>query len=348
MNDRGHASGAYALSVSVVPRTIRALDRFQQRRAWAGFPFAVVKKYGDDQAGSLATLIAYYGFFSAFPLMLVLVSVLGIVLAGNPDLQQRIIDSALAQFPIVGPTIAEEVNAITGNVVALTVGIVAALWAGLGVVQAGQQAMNRVWGVPKKDWPNFFASRLRSLVMLVVLGAAILASTFLSGLATMGDSGALDRLWQISLSFLLNVVLFLLVYRVLARLDLRWRDVLPGGLVAAALWTVLQNLGGLYVSHTIKGASNVYGTFALVIGLLVWISLGAQLTLYCAEINVVRVRRLWPRSLTQPPLTAADRRVLRAATMVERRRPEQHIEVTFDPQERSSETERTSPGPDGT
>jgi membrane protein len=349
MNDRRHVNGAYALSVSVVPRTIRALDRFQQRRAWAGFPFAVVKKYGDDQAGSLATLIAYYGFFSAFPLMLVLVSVLGIVLADNPDLQQRIIDSALAQFPIVGPTIAEEVNAITGNAVVLTVGIVAALWAGLGVVQAGQRAMNRVWDVPKKDWPNFFTSRLRSLVMLGVLGAAILASTFLSGLATVGGgAGALDRLWQISLSFLLNVVVFLLVYRVLARLDLRWRDVLPGGLVAAGLWTVLQSLGGLYVSHTIKGASNVYGTFALVIGLFVWISLGAQLTLYCAEINVVRVRRLWPRSLTQPPLTAADRRVLRAGAMVERRRPEQHIEVTFDPQDRSSETERTSPGPDET
>jgi YihY family inner membrane protein len=346
MNRRAPSIAAYALNVSVVPRTLRALDRFQQRHAWAGFPFAVVKKYGDDQAGSLATLIAYYGFFSVFPLMLVLVSVLGIVLADNPDLQQRIIDSALAQFPIVGPTVAEEVNAITGNVVALTVGIVAALWAGLGVVQAGQKAMNQVWNVPRKDWPNFFTSRLRSLLMLVVLGAMILASTFLSGLATVGGSaGSLDRLWQISASLLLNVVLFLLIYRVLTRLDLRWRDVVPGGLVAATLWTVLQSLGGLYVSHTIKGASNVYGTFALVIGLLVWISLGAQLTLYCAEINVVRIRGLWPRSLVQPPLTDADRRVLRAGTLVERRRPEQHIEVTFDAPDRSSESEASSPEP---
>jgi uncharacterized BrkB/YihY/UPF0761 family membrane protein len=182
--------------------------------------------------------------------------------------------------------------------------------------------------------------------MLVVLGGVTLASTFLSGLATVGGSaGSLDRLWQISASLLLNVVLFLLIYRVLTRLDLRWRDVVPGGLVAATLWTVLQSLGGLYVSHTIKGASNVYGTFALVIGLLVWISLGAQLTLYCAEINVVRVRGLWPRSLVQPPLTDADRRVLRAGTLVERRRPEQHIEVTFDAPDRSSESEASSPEP---
>jgi Virulence factor BrkB len=132
------------------------------------------------------------------------------------------------------------------------------------------------------------------------------------------------------ISLLLNLGLFLLVYRVLTRLNLRWRDVAPGAIAAAVLWTLLQALGGLYVSHTIQGASNVYGTFATVIGLLVWIYLGAQLTLYCAEINVVRARRLWPRSLAPPPLTQADRRVMRSGALAERRRPDQHIEVTFD------------------
>jgi membrane protein len=323
--------------VSLIQRIVHALDSFQQRHAWAGFPFAVVKKYGDDQAGYLAALIAYYGFFSVFPLMLVLVSVIGIVLANSPQLQQKIIDSALAQFPIVGPTIADEVHAITGNAVALTVGIVTALWAGLGVVQAAQYAMNEVWDVPRKDRPNFFISHLRSLLMLFVLGTTLLATTFFSGLATARSThGAFLRTWEIALSLLFNLVLFMLIYRVLTRLDLRWRDVLPGGIVAAVLWTALQGLGGYYVDHTIKGASNVYGTFALVIGLLVWIYLGGQLTLYCAEINVVRVRRLWPRSLVQPPLTEADRRVMRAGTLVERRRPEQHIKVTFETEERPS------------
>lgn len=317
-----------------IVRIVSALDRFQQRRVWAGFSFAVVKKYGDDQAGYLAALIAYYGFFSVFPLMLVFVSVVGIVLANSPDLQQKIIDSALAQFPIVGPTIAGEVQAISGNVVALVVGVAMALWAGLGVVQAGQNAMNQVWDVPRKDWPNFFISRLRSLLLLVVLGVMVLASTFLSGLATLsGESQSLERLWQIGLSLLFNLALFLAVYRVLARLDLRWSDVLPGAIVAAVLLTALQSVGSLYVGHTVKDASNLYGTFAFVIGLLVWIYLGAQLTLFCAEINVVRARRLWPRSLALP-LTEADRRVMEAGTLVERRRPEQHIEVSFQTQER--------------
>ena len=332
-------------AVSLGERTVHAIDRFQRRHGWAGFPFAVVKKYGDDQAGYLAALIAYYGFFSVFPLMLVFVSVLGIVLANSPQLRQEIIDSALAQFPIVGPTIAEEVDAITGDAVALTVGIVTALWAGLGVVQATQNAMNQIWEVPRKDRPNFFISRLRSLLMLVVLGTTLLASTYFSGLATARSSNGVLVTWEIGLSLLFNLVLFLLIYRVLTRLDLRWREVLPGALIAAVLWTALQGVGGFYVEHTIKRASNVYGTLALVIGLLVWIYLGGQLTLLCAEINVVRVRRLWPRGLVQPPFTEADQRAMRAGILVEQRRPEQQITVSFETEKRPSGT-GGSPGGD--
>jgi hypothetical protein len=100
--------------------------------------------------------------------------------------------------------------------------------------------------------------------------------------------------------------------------------------VAAVLWSLLQIFGGYYVTHQIQGASNVYGTFAIVIGLLVWIYLGAQITLYCAEINVVRVRHLWPRSLVQPPLSTADKRTMAAGAKAEQRRPEQQIAVEFD------------------
>src|SRR5205085_9715844 len=111
---------------------------------------------------------------------------------------------------------------------------------------------------------------------------------------------------------------------------LSWRDVLPGSIVAAILWTMLQLFGGYYVSHQVKGASNVYGTFAIVIGLLVWIYLGAQVTLYCAAINVVKVRRLWPRSLKQPPLSDADRETYRSAAQAEQRRPEETVRVDFE------------------
>src|SRR5205085_10412899 len=146
------------------------------RLALAAFPFAVFKKFGDDRSRHLAALIAYYGFFSLFPLLLVFVTVVSMVIAGNPELQKRIIDSAVSQFPIVGEQIAKNVHAIKGSGLALAVGIIGALWGGLGVVQAAQNAMNGVWNVPVKDQPNFLKSRLRAVIMLVVLGAFVVCS----------------------------------------------------------------------------------------------------------------------------------------------------------------------------
>jgi membrane protein len=314
-----------------IEKTVRKVDAAQQRHTFLSFPMAVVKKFGDDQAGYLAALIAYYGFFSLFPLMLVFVSVLGILLRGNPDLQQSIVNSALRDFPVIGDQISKNIHAISGNGFALAVGILGTLWAGLGVTQAAQNAMNRIWDVPRKDWPNFLFSRLRGLGMLAILGTITVGATFLSGFSSSGSANSLLlAIAGIAGSLVLNFLLFFLSFMVLTVKNVGWRDVVPGSIVAAVLWTLLQALGEYYLTHQIKNASEVYGTFALVIGLLVWIYLGAQLTLYCAEINVVRARRLWPRSLVQPPLTPADEHVLTALVQAEVQRPEETAEVSFD------------------
>jgi YihY family inner membrane protein len=311
-----------------VEKVTRSIDRFQQSHRTLAFPFAVVKKFGDDQAGYLAALIAYYGFFSLFPLLLVLVSVLGILLSGNPSLQRSIIDSALRDFPIIGDQIQKNIHAITGNGLTLGIGIAGTLWAGLGVTMAAQNAMNRIWNVPRSQWPNFFFSRIRGLLILGLLGSITVVATLASGF---GTTGAWWRLVTgIVVSVLLNFVLYMLSFRILTAKDLTWNDVLPGSVIAAILWTALVTLGGYYVTHQLKSASSIYGTFAVVIGLLVWIYLGAQVTLYCAEINVVRKLRLWPRSLVQPPLTEGDKDSIAGQALTERMRPEQRVDVTFD------------------
>ena len=311
----------------------RALDRIdaaQQRRTWLAFPFAVFKKFGDDRAGNLAALIAYYGFFSLFPLLLVFVTVVSMVIAGNPELQRRIIDSAVSQFPIVGEQIAKNVHAIKGSGVALAVGIIGALWGGLGVIQAAQNAMNGVWNVPRKDQPNFVKSRARSLLTLVVLGVFVICSAILSGLSSSaGGIGMFLKVVAIAGSVALNLVVFLAAFRILTVENLTWREVLPGALCAAAAWSALQYLGTYLVAHQLKNASAVYGFFAVVIGLLWWIYLGAQVSLLSAEVNVVLKRRLWPRSLTQPPLTEADRRALEQLAREEERVPQQRVDVRF-------------------
>ena len=311
-----------------VERAIRAVDRFQQGHAWIAFPFAVNKKFGDDQAGYLAALIAYYGFLSLFPLLLVFVTVLGLILGGGSHLADSIRQSALAQFPVIGQQI--QVGQLRGSGLALAVGIVTALWGGMGVTQAAQNAMNEVWDVKRSERPNFFVGRLRSLLMLVVLGAFVVVATASAGLGASVGRGWWARILTVAIALVVNLGLYMVAFRVLTRKDLTWRDVLPGAIVGAVVWTVLQVLGTYFIQHQVANARSTYGTFALVIGLLVWIYLGAQVTLYAAEINVVRTERLWPRSIVQPPLTEADRATYERAAVAEERRPEEDVAVGFD------------------
>jgi membrane protein len=316
---------------------LRRLDRLQQRWRPLAFPFAVVRKFGDDQAGSLAALIAYWGFFSLFPLLLVLVTILGIVLRGESELQRSILDSALTNFPVIGDDLQRSTQALSGPAtLGLVLGLAIALWAGLGVVRAMENAMNTVWQVPHRQRPNFWISIARALVMLAILGAVTLIST---GVAAVG--GASEVWWWtavgVLLSLALNFGLFMLAFRVLTTADLSWADVRVGAGVGAVAWAVLQALGGYIVSTQLQNASATYGTFAIVVGLLGWMYIGAQVTLYAAELNVVRARHLWPRSLVQPPLTEADRRQLSLLAKVEERRKGQVVVTSLAPEDMQDE-----------
>ena len=310
-------------------RLLRRVDKQHQQRAWVAFPYAVMKKFGDDQAGNLAALIAYYGFLSLFPLMLVLVTLLGMLLRNNPELQDTIRTSALATFPVIGEEISKNVHSLRGSGLALGIGLALALWAGLGVMKVLQTAMNAVWNVPYRDRPSFWLSLLRAMLLLLVLGVITVASAAAGSVGAGSDSWLLG-IAGIAISVLLNLVLFLLAFRILTTEDVTWGDVFPGAMVAALSWTVLQALGGYIVSHQLQGASDTYGTFATVIGLLAWIYLGAQMTLFAAEVNVVKKRRLWPRAIAQPPLTEADERALRSYVEQEERRPEEHVSVRIE------------------
>lgn len=314
----------------------RAFDRFQQRRRAVGFPLAVLQKYSDDQGAYLAATISYYAFFSIFPLLLVFTTVLGFVLGGHGHLYKSLVDSALGQFPVIGHQL--HTHSLEGSGLALGLGIAGALWAGMRVFLAAQNAMNHVWGVPYRRRPDFLRQRLRALELLVLLGGGILASTVLSGLGSFGASyGIAWKIGSIALSTLLNVALFWVAFRVLTAKDVTWRQLRGGAIGAAVAYEILQALGGYYVGHAVKGASQTYGTFALVIGLLSWIYLAAHITLLAAEGNVVATRHLWPRSFSvvfEQPATAADKHALTQRTKVEERRQDETVEVEFERAER--------------
>jgi uncharacterized BrkB/YihY/UPF0761 family membrane protein len=177
--------------VGWIERLLRAADRFQQRHTVLGFPVGVAKKYGDDQAGKHAALLAYYGFLSLFPL-LVFVTLLAYALANNRQLQQQVIDAAIAQFPVAGTQISDSITTIQGSGVGLVVGILGTLWGGLEITQSAQDAMNTVWNIPRKDRPNYWLRLARGLGSLLVLVAAVFAATVLAQLGT-SRSGVTGR-----------------------------------------------------------------------------------------------------------------------------------------------------------
>jgi Virulence factor BrkB len=155
-----------------IEATLRGVDRYQQRHPLVGVPFAVVKKLGDDKGGNLITLLAWNGFFALLPLLLVLVTLLGHLLRRNPAMRQQVLDSAFAEFPIIGDQLQSNLHSLHTNGFGLVVGIAGSLWGAKGVTQAGQHAMAEIWNIPGKERPSFWTRQVRGLALLLVLPSA--------------------------------------------------------------------------------------------------------------------------------------------------------------------------------
>ncbi len=316
--------------MNVAERAVRRIDGYQQRHRAPGFVFGVIKKFGDDRGGALAALLTYYGFLSLFPLLLLGVTVLGFFLGNDPALQKRLINSALSEFPIIGAQIQQNIHALRGTGLGLAVGIGGLLWGTLGITQAGQHAMQEVWNVPGVSRPSFWIRLARGAVFLFIVGVGVGGTSIATAIGSQASHGAVERALLLAAPAPVNVALFLLGYRVLTGPRVRLGDQLPGAIVAGCAWTALQALGGYLVAHQLRHASQVYGFFAYVLGLVSWLYLLSQITVYAAEVNAVRAQRLWPRSIVQPPLTSADEEALAAIAGREERRPEERVRVTFD------------------
>ena len=310
-------------------RGLRAVDRFQQAHQPTAFGFGVLKKYGDDRSGQLAALITYYGFTAVFPLLLLLTTALGFVLRGNASAQKAVLGSALTDFPIIGNQLSQNVHSLHGTALGLVIGCLGLLYGSLGIAQILQFAMAQVWNIPGVERPGYLPRMGRGLLLILALGVGLLLSTGTAALVGFLAHGPIAWVAGLIGSVVVNTALYLACFRITTPEVIPLRNLVPGCLFAGPAWTALQTGGGFLVAHELRHATQVYGFFGTVLGLLWWIFLSAQITMYAAEANVVRARRLWPRSLVQPPLNQADRQVLGAIAQQEERRPEQHVESTF-------------------
>jgi len=320
------------------------LDAWQQDRRWSSFPVAVVYKFVDDQGIFLAALITYYGFLSLFPLLLLVASLLGFLLQNSPELRETILDTAVSQFPVIGSEVSEPAG-LQGSSVALWIGIVIALYGASRVSHATQHAMNVCWAVPRNERPNPIMARLRSSLLIGIAFVALVGSTVLSALGSSAESYGLQLHGLVSLALLAASLamigfLFALGMRHSTPRSLGLSDVLPGAVVAAVGWQVMQTFGATYVGAVVNRTNDTYGVFALVLGLMGWLFVVAIIVVMAVEVNVVRAKQLYPRSLLSPfteqsELTEADERSFSDAAYSTRFKDRQDVEVTFDEAETS-------------
>ena len=322
-----------------MPGLVDRVDELQRRRRVLGFPLGVVYKFFDDQGGYLAAVITYYAFVAIFPILLIASSVLGFVLQGHPHLRQDILNSALAQFPIVGDQLGRP-ESLTGSTSAVVIGAVTALYGVIGLGQAAHNAVNVAWAIPRNSRLNPFISRFRSLIWLVwaglVLVVVAVVTSFGSHLDVLGkDLGQEWRWISIGLATVLNAGVLALMMRLSTPRRERLRDVLPGAASIAVSWQLLQVLGGFYVQHVITKASQMNAVFAVVLGLIALLYVASVLAMLGLELNVVLAKRLYPRALLTPftdnvRLTEADERVYREYAQAQRHKGFERIEVTFE------------------
>jgi len=316
----------------------KRLDRAQQRRWRVAVFVATVKKFKEDHSSDLASMIAFWAFFSIFPLFLVGVTVLGFILHGHTH--DVVLKHIAELFPLLDLS---SVKGLSGSWWALIFGAATAIWSGLAVVKVTQNAFNAVWEIPQKDRPGMLEQVGRGLAALLTIGVGLIGTTLLSSFV-IGNQSAVHLAWWsriagYAIAIALDIGLFLLAFRLLTSREVTFRDVLPGAVLAGVVFWILQEVSSWIISRQMSRAAATYGTFATVITILWWFYLQAQVTLFGAQLNVVLKKRLYPRSLFGEPQTDADYRALDAYAEEGARVKREEIEVSFPP-DTPAETEQ--------
>jgi uncharacterized BrkB/YihY/UPF0761 family membrane protein len=308
---------------------IGALDAWQRRVRWAGVPYAVIKKFGDDNANLQVLALAWYGFTAIFPLLLVIVTIFGFI--GQKSLGNGVI-TTLHKFPVVGTDFKpSDPSSLHGSTLGLVIGLLGLLYGAQGVTQTAQDAMASVWDVPHLDRAGFAPRLGRGLAALFTIGGAFLVNAVLATYVTRPGEAYAVRVPVLAGLLVLNAALYWAAFVTLTPKVIRPMSLLPGAVVGGIAYTLLITVGTGLLTHQLKNASSTYGAFGSVIGIVTFLLLLAKLSLYAAELNTVLARNLYPRSLPFGAMTDADRKVQHDLVHEQRRSADERIDVGFDP-----------------
>ena len=238
------------VAVNPVERVIRRVDATQQRFTPAAFVFAVTKKYGDDNGGVLVSNLAFSTFRALFPLLLILVTVLGLAASVDAGFRQDVINAVAHQIPEVGTQVTGNVHQLRrSSVIGLIVGLVGLVWGATGLAQAGLFTMEQVWNLPGPARPGYVQRLGRALEFLGVLGLGVILTTLLASLNTYGKKAVIFVILAEVAAALVNVGMYLIAFRVLTPKGVPTQKLIPGAVIGGIAWTLLQILGTYLVHH---------------------------------------------------------------------------------------------------
>jgi membrane protein len=330
----------------LVNRVIAWADRLQREHGVLGFPYAVVKKYGDDEGGRQAALITYYGFLSIFPLLLLGVAVLSRVLVDHPDLRRRLIAEIVP--PALRPTIEHSLTTLPTSTIPFIIGLIGLLFAGTGVVFSAYQTLNHVAAVRHRRRASYFSRYVRVFAVLAMLMLGALAVGTLTVVATaLPGQPAVQRAAAVLGSALVVFTVLLSGAKVLLARPAPVRALWPGAAVGAVAVTAVLTVGTPLLARLVAKAGPVYGSFATVAGIFALLYLVGQALVYAAEVAAVRYARLWPRALDLNRPTAADVRTLTLLAREQERIPAARVDFHLAAQGSSPVAGGSPPASDG-
>lgn len=277
---------------------LKRFDNFQYHSRPVGFIVAVIKRYGDDQAGRHAALITYYLFMSLFPLLLWLSLLSNWLNRYYPGAATSLIHGATNYFPVLGQQLFKIAHGAHQSITGMIVPGLVALYGARGTAMVFRSSINDVWGVPAEDRVGFPMSWLKGIAIAVIGGGGLVLTATTTSWALGLGHGNLFRVIVAVASILLLSGVFLAILRLSLPPSAHLRRVFGGALSMAIALTMVQLIGGYFVAHNLKHYTDIYtALFATTLGLLAWIYLVAQILLYSIEVTVVVDHRLWPKRL---------------------------------------------------
>lgn len=315
--------------MNIFQKIIAKADATQRKHAFLAFPYAVTKKYGEDNAGYQAALLTYYGFLSLFPLLLVLTTIAHMVAGSNPELQRSIVDSVTKYFPAFGGQLSNSTQTIGGNGPALIIGTLFAIYGARGVADAFRHGVYQVWQIPLTERTGFPKSILKSIGILLVSGLGLILGSVSAGYASAIGRG----FWTAAITAVVNIVVLYVLFQIILKICLPKRislkDTRSAAVVAALGLVFLQTVGGFVLTRQLQHLDALYANFALALGLLFYLYLQAQVVYYAIVIAAVKSQQLWPRAIDAAHLTSADQLAYTRKAAQEQMVPEQKITSSF-------------------